>query len=101
MKIMPRVNLGENKNFKLFRFGIFEHFPGQLVPMPNHSFGEEISPTSNLNLLWSNLGLFAHSGPFTCYWGEDTNPHLSTTFFQVFIESDKHPLKADNQFNFL
>lgn len=66
MKTMPRVNLGENKKHlsgelhQLFRSGVFEHFPGQLVPVPNHLFGEEIFPTSNLNLPWSNLGLFAY-----------------------------------------
>lgn len=38
----------------------FAHFPGQLVPMPNHPSGEEIVPTSKLNLLWINLRLFAH-----------------------------------------
>lgn len=66
MKMMPRVNRGENKKrlsgelHKLFRSGIFEHFPGQLVPMPNYPSGEEIFTTSNLNLLWSNMWLFAH-----------------------------------------
>ncbi|KAK4814248.1 hypothetical protein QYF61_012744, partial [Mycteria americana] len=29
------------------------------------------------------------SCPITCYLGEETNPHLSTTSFQVVVESDK------------
>ncbi|KAK4823617.1 hypothetical protein QYF61_004220 [Mycteria americana] len=39
---------------------------------------------SNLNLSWP-----ISSCPMACYVGEETDPHLSTTSFQVVVESDK------------
>ncbi|KAK4833077.1 hypothetical protein QYF61_027739 [Mycteria americana] len=53
---------------------------------------------SSLNLPWRNLRPFPlvlslvqaiSSHPITCYLGEETDPHLSTTSFQGVVESDK------------
>ena len=56
--------------------------------MLNSPFGEEIFP--NIQSKASLVHLEAISSrPITCYLGEETNPHLTTTSFQVVVESDK------------
>ncbi|KFQ12459.1 Ryanodine receptor 3, partial [Leptosomus discolor] len=64
-----------------------------------NGLGIEISP--NVQSKPPLLQLEAISShPITCYLGEETNPHLTTTSFQVLVESDKvspqpPPLQAE------
>ncbi|KAK4810277.1 hypothetical protein QYF61_015307 [Mycteria americana] len=64
------------------------HFPGQPVPMLDNPFSEEIFPNTQSKPLLTQLEAIS-SHPITCYLGEETDPHLSTTSFQVVVESDK------------
>ncbi|KAK4817737.1 hypothetical protein QYF61_026537 [Mycteria americana] len=64
------------------------HFSGQPVPMLDNPFSEEKFP--NIQSKPPLVQLEATSScPITCYLGEETDPHLSTTSFQVVVESDK------------
>ncbi|KAK4819478.1 hypothetical protein QYF61_004774 [Mycteria americana] len=57
-------------------------FPGQPVPMLDNPFSEEKFP--NIPSKPSLVQLEAISSrPITCYLGEETDPHLSTTSFQA------------------
>ncbi|KAK4827864.1 hypothetical protein QYF61_022014 [Mycteria americana] len=58
------------------------------VPMLDHPFSKEIFPNIQSKPLLTQLEAIS-SCPITCYWGEETDPHLSTTSFQVAVESDK------------
>ena len=58
--------------------------------MPEHPFAEEI--VLNIQPKPPLVQLEAVSScPVTCYLGEDTDPQLTTTSFQVAVESDKVP----------
>ncbi|KAK4832004.1 hypothetical protein QYF61_020442 [Mycteria americana] len=58
------------------------HFPGQPVPMLDNPFGEEIFPNIQSKPLLAQLEAIS-SCPITCYLGEETDPHLTTTSFQA------------------
>ncbi|KAK4833022.1 LOW QUALITY PROTEIN: hypothetical protein QYF61_027404 [Mycteria americana] len=60
-------------SFKYLQGWRLSHFPGQPVPSK--------PPLAQLEAVSSR--------PITCYLGEETDPHLSTTSFQVVVESDK------------
>ncbi|KAK4827844.1 hypothetical protein QYF61_021981, partial [Mycteria americana] len=64
------------------------HFPGQPVPMLDNPFSEVKFPNIQSKPPLAQLEAIS-SHPITCYLGEDTDPHLSTTSFQVVVESDK------------
>ncbi|KAK4829966.1 hypothetical protein QYF61_008097 [Mycteria americana] len=64
------------------------HFPGQPVPMLDNPFSEEKFPNIQSKPPLAQLEAIS-SRPITCYLGEETDPHLSTTSFQVAVESDK------------
>ncbi|KAK4823194.1 hypothetical protein QYF61_027203 [Mycteria americana] len=64
------------------------HFPGQSVPMPDNSFSEVKFPNIQSKPPLVQLEAIS-SCPITRYLGEETDPHLSTTSFQVVVESDK------------
>ncbi|KAK4831237.1 hypothetical protein QYF61_016335 [Mycteria americana] len=58
------------------------HFPGQPVPMLDNPLGEEKFPNIQSKPPLAQLEAIS-SCPITCYLGEKTNPHLSTTSFQL------------------
>ncbi|KAK4818296.1 hypothetical protein QYF61_010438 [Mycteria americana] len=75
-------------SFKYLQGWQLNHFPGQPVPMLDNLFGEDIFPNTQSKPPLAQLEAIS-SCPITCYLGEETNPHLSTTSFQVVVESDK------------
>ncbi|KAK4810597.1 hypothetical protein QYF61_007334 [Mycteria americana] len=68
-------------SFKYLQGWRLNHFPGQPVPRLDNPFSESKPPLAQLEAI--------SSCPITCYLGEETDPHLSTTSFQVVVESDK------------
>ncbi|KAK4814174.1 hypothetical protein QYF61_010006 [Mycteria americana] len=58
------------------------HFPGQPVPMLDNPFSEVKFPNIQSKPPLVQLGAIS-SRPITCYLGEETDPHLSTTSFQA------------------
>ncbi|KAK4823964.1 hypothetical protein QYF61_008350 [Mycteria americana] len=58
------------------------HFPGQPVPMLDNAFGEVKFPNIQSKPPLAQLEAIS-SCPITCYLGEETDPHLSTTSFQA------------------
>ncbi|KAK4819282.1 hypothetical protein QYF61_000622 [Mycteria americana] len=57
------------------------HFPGQPVPMLDNPFSEVKFPNIQSKPPLAQLEAIS-SCPVTCYLGEETDPHLSTTSFQ-------------------
>ena len=74
-------------SFKYLQGWWLNHCPGQPVPVPDHSFSKEIFP--NIQSKPPLMQLEAVLSRITCYLGEETNTHLSTTTFQVVVESNK------------
>ncbi|KAK4814173.1 hypothetical protein QYF61_010005 [Mycteria americana] len=64
------------------------HFPGQPVPMLGNPFSEVKFPNIQSKPPLVQLEAIS-SCPIVCYLGEETDPHLSTTSFQVVLESEK------------
>ncbi|KAK4816835.1 hypothetical protein QYF61_023899 [Mycteria americana] len=64
------------------------HFRGQRGPMLDNPFSEEIFPNIQSKPPLAQLEAIS-SCPITCYLGEETDPHLSTTSFQAVVESKK------------
>ncbi|KAK4831772.1 hypothetical protein QYF61_018998 [Mycteria americana] len=62
------------------------HFPGQPVPMLGNPFSEVKLPNIQSKPPLAQLEAIS-SCPITCYLGEETDPHLSTTSFQLFVLS--------------
>ncbi|KAK4806229.1 hypothetical protein QYF61_013373 [Mycteria americana] len=58
------------------------HFPGQPVPMLDNPVSEEKFPNIQSKPPLAQLEAIS-SCPITCYLGEETDPHLSTTSFQA------------------
>ncbi|KAK4831521.1 hypothetical protein QYF61_018123 [Mycteria americana] len=58
------------------------HFPGQPVPMLDNPLGEEKFPNIQSKPPLAQLEAIS-SRSITCYLGEETDPHLSTTSFQA------------------
>ncbi|KAK4824161.1 hypothetical protein QYF61_011288 [Mycteria americana] len=58
------------------------------VPMLDNPFSEVKFPNIQSKPPLALLEAIS-SHPITCYLGEETDPHLSTTSFQVVVESDK------------
>ncbi|KAK4830412.1 LOW QUALITY PROTEIN: hypothetical protein QYF61_010943, partial [Mycteria americana] len=75
-------------SFKYLQGWRLNHFPGQQVPMLDNPFSEEKFPNIQSKSPLVQLEAIS-SCPVTCYLGEETDPHLSTTSFQVVVESDK------------
>jgi len=75
-------------SFKYLQGRQLNHFPGQPVPVPDHSFSKEIIPNIQSRPPPMQLEAIA-SHPISCYLGEETNTHLTTTSFQVVVESSK------------
>ena len=66
------------------------HFPGQPIPMYDHSFHKEIFPNIHSKPPPMQLEAIA-SCPIASYLGEDTSTCLTTTSFQGVVESNKVP----------
>ncbi|KAK4825179.1 hypothetical protein QYF61_024659 [Mycteria americana] len=75
-------------SFKYLQGWRLNHFPGQPVPMLDNPLGEEKFPNIQSKPPLAQLEAIS-SCPITCYLGEETDPHLSTTSFQVLVESNK------------
>ncbi|KAK4827068.1 hypothetical protein QYF61_013709 [Mycteria americana] len=75
-------------SFKYLQGWRLNHFPGQSVPMLDNPLGEEKFPNIQSKPPLAQLEAIS-SCPITCYLGEETDPHLSTTSFQVAVESDE------------
>ncbi|KAK4830406.1 hypothetical protein QYF61_010937 [Mycteria americana] len=75
-------------SFKYFQGWRLKHFPGQKFPMLDNPFSEEKFPNIQSKPPLAQLEAVS-SCPITCYLGEETDPHLSTTSFQVVVESNK------------
>ncbi|KAK4822623.1 hypothetical protein QYF61_017828 [Mycteria americana] len=75
-------------SFKYLQGWQLNHFPGQSVPMLDNPLGEEKFPNIQSKPPLAQLEAIS-SCPITCYLGEETDPHLSTTSFQVVVESDE------------
>ncbi|KAK4829782.1 LOW QUALITY PROTEIN: hypothetical protein QYF61_006581 [Mycteria americana] len=58
------------------------------VPMVDNPFSEEIVPNIQSKPPLVQLEAIS-SCPMACYLGEETDPHLTTTSFQVVVKSDK------------
>ncbi|KAK4828027.1 hypothetical protein QYF61_022804 [Mycteria americana] len=67
------------------------HFPGQSVPMLDNPLSEEKFPNIQSKPPLAQLEAIS-SCPITCYLGEETNPHLSTTSFQAKQSQFPQPL---------
>lgn len=70
--------------FWLMKFKI-NHFPGQLVLVPDNSFSERILPDIQSKPSLAQFGTIS-SCPVACYLGEETNPHLAKTSLQGVVE---------------
>ncbi|KAK4831732.1 LOW QUALITY PROTEIN: hypothetical protein QYF61_018862 [Mycteria americana] len=75
-------------SFKYLQGWRLNHFPGQPVPMLDNPFSEEKFPNIESKPPLAQLEAIS-SCPITCYLGEETDPHLSTTSFQGVVESNK------------
>ncbi|KAK4830766.1 hypothetical protein QYF61_013255 [Mycteria americana] len=75
-------------SFKYFQGWRLNHFPGQPLPMLDNPFSEVRFPNIQSKPPLVQLEAIS-SCPVSCYVGEETDPHLSTTSFQVVVESDK------------
>ncbi|KAK4817319.1 hypothetical protein QYF61_009172 [Mycteria americana] len=75
-------------SFKYLQGWRLNHFPGQSVPMLDNPLGEEKFPNIQSKPPLAQLEAIS-SCTITCYLGEETDPHLSTTSFQVVVESDE------------
>ncbi|KAK4815135.1 hypothetical protein QYF61_017576 [Mycteria americana] len=69
-------------SFKYLQGWRLNHFPGQPVPMLDNPLGEEKFPNIQSKPPLAQLEAIS-SCPITCYLGEETDPHLSTTSFQA------------------
>ncbi|KAK4828617.1 hypothetical protein QYF61_000069 [Mycteria americana] len=67
------------------------HFPGQPVPMLDNPFSEVKFPNIQSKPPLVQLEAIS-SCPITCYLGEETDPHLSTTSFQAKQSQFPQPL---------
>ncbi|KAK4821003.1 hypothetical protein QYF61_010734 [Mycteria americana] len=75
-------------SFKYLQGWRLNHFPGQPGPMLDNPLGEEKFPNIQSKPPLAQLEAIS-SCPITFYLGEETDPHLSTTSFQVVEESNK------------
>ncbi|KAK4810562.1 hypothetical protein QYF61_004525 [Mycteria americana] len=75
-------------SFKYLQGWRLNHFPGQPVPMLENPFSEEKFPNIQSKPPLAQIEAIS-SCPITCYLGEETDPHLATTSFQVVVESIK------------
>ncbi|KAK4827727.1 LOW QUALITY PROTEIN: hypothetical protein QYF61_021155 [Mycteria americana] len=77
-----------SQEMEIFQGWRLNHFPGQPLPMLYNPFSEVKFPNIQSKPPLVQLEAIS-SRPITCYLGEETDPHLSTTSFQVVVESNK------------
>ncbi|KAK4824075.1 hypothetical protein QYF61_010586, partial [Mycteria americana] len=75
-------------SFKYLQGWRLNHFPGQPVPMLDNPCSEVKFPNIQSKPPLAQLEAIS-SRPMACYLGEETDPHLPTTSFQVVVESNK------------
>ncbi|KAK4818350.1 hypothetical protein QYF61_011447 [Mycteria americana] len=86
---LQRAKEKRERSNVLLKYGWrLNHFPGQSVPMLDNPLGEEKFPNIQSKPPLAQLEAIS-SCPITCYLGEETDPHPSTTSFQVVVESDE------------
>ncbi|KAK4811009.1 hypothetical protein QYF61_015713 [Mycteria americana] len=73
-------------SFKYLQGWRLNHFLGQPVPRLDNPFSEEKFPNIQSKPPLAQLEAIS-SHPITCYLEEETNPHLSTTSFQLHCPS--------------
>jgi len=73
----------------LLRWGL-NHLPGQPDPMPDHSFSKDIFPNIQTKPPLIQLDAIT-TGSIASQLGGETNTCLTTTSFQVVVESNKAP----------
>ncbi|KAK4824611.1 hypothetical protein QYF61_016880, partial [Mycteria americana] len=71
-----------------FAMNCGKSFENDPVPGLDNTFSKEIFPNTQSKPPLAQLEAIS-SHPITCYLGEETDPHLSTTSFQVVGESNK------------
>jgi len=81
--------------FKHLQGWRLHHIPGHPVPMPDHSSRKEIFPNIQSKLPMMQLEAIA-SCPIASHLGEEINSSLTTTLFQVAVESSKVPPSASS-----
>ena len=62
--------------------------------MLDNPFGEEMFPNIQSKPPLAQLKAIS-SGPISCYLGKETNTHLSSTSFQVVVESTAQELNRE------
>ena len=62
--------------------------PGQPIPAPDHSLGENFFPNIQPESPLAQLEAIP-SSPVACFMGEEADPHLAKTPFQVVVESNE------------
>ncbi|KAK4814531.1 hypothetical protein QYF61_022020 [Mycteria americana] len=77
----PHVGAAQDREEELEGWRL-NHFPGQPLPMLGNPFSEVKFPNIQSKPPLAQLEAIS-SRPITCYLGEETNPHLSTTSFQA------------------
>ncbi|KAK4816266.1 LOW QUALITY PROTEIN: hypothetical protein QYF61_014338 [Mycteria americana] len=75
-------------SFKYLQGWRLNHFPGQPGPVLDNPFSGEKFPNIQSKPPLVQLEAIS-SHPITCYLGEEADPHLSTTSFQVVVGSKK------------
>ncbi|KAK4807037.1 hypothetical protein QYF61_018378 [Mycteria americana] len=78
------LSLGRREGWgeRCFKGWRLNHFPGQPVPMLDNPFSEVKFPNIQSKPPLAQLEAIS-SHPITCYLGEETDSHLSTTSFQA------------------
>ncbi|KAK4810824.1 hypothetical protein QYF61_008796 [Mycteria americana] len=71
-------------SFKYLQGWRLNYFPGQPVTMLDNPLSEEKFPNIQSKPPLAQLEAIS-SRPITCYLGEETDPHLSTTSFQLLL----------------
>lgn len=73
-------------SFKCLQDWRLHHFLGKPIPMPENSFGERIFPNIKTKPPLAQFKAISYCH-ISCCLGEKTDPHLTTTHFQVAIRS--------------
>jgi len=75
-------------SFKYLQGWYLNHFPGQPLPKLDNYFSKEIFPNIQSKPPLMQFEVISPC-PIACYLGEETDTCLTTTSFQVAVESNK------------